>query len=117
MNRGYPEDISSDSVIDKDNCSNPGCSQADTQGCLLGNDSDSITDCDDDCPNQSGPQNNKGSPSSSKPVSDSITSFIKFLFILLLIVTIIGIILFIWKRKQKKATSKTRTYDDDTRFY
>jgi hypothetical protein len=34
----------------------------DSRGCPWDSDSDGLTDCEDNCPNQSGPQNNNGCP-------------------------------------------------------
>jgi hypothetical protein len=34
----------------------------DSRGCPWDSDSDGLTDCEDNCPNQSGPRNNNGCP-------------------------------------------------------
>jgi hypothetical protein len=53
------EDSDNDGVPNnQDQCYNPQCSMVDSTGCPLDSDGDAVNDCDDQCPDQYGEQDN-----------------------------------------------------------
>jgi len=61
---GCPErDSDSDGVVDEaDRCYNPGCTIIDDMGCPVDSDGDTVFDCEDECPDEPGTQENNGCP-------------------------------------------------------
>ncbi|MGD2247784.1 MAG: hypothetical protein PVF58_05210 [Candidatus Methanofastidiosia archaeon] len=104
-------DTDGDGVTDdRDTCYNPGCNLVDSGGCPLDSDGDSINNCEDNCPYDTGTQSN-GCPSTKLQLPDF------FLFSCTLLALIIIIVAVIKKKRKKPVYEDTQTYDDETRIY
>lgn len=107
-------DKDNDGVPDnEDMCDNPGCTQVDLQGCPLDTDSDGVTDCDDNCLYEAGPQKNNGCPS-------TLSSTVLVVITLTVISVPAAVFLFMHTKRQKTKPMRgddTIMYDDDTTVY